>query len=1161
MKMKSNMKKFLALFLSLSLVLAMFGDFAQVKAADSYTDVTLTGLNGGLSTVNDSNWVLHFTTTGYSGDSWESKYTGFTYEYDGDEYTTSYVDSDTDKLYCTIPVSDVPAGAVITIKAGEYPLTTSADTGINIVNDFQVVFVEDGPVHTKVIDPATVEIREGDATHIDISLKDANGNAISTGTEDTTWGYFLNPATRTGLRVDKASGKWSTIYTGVFVDGTPVDYEQACFKNYGAGLFYINGFNANAGTELIVKGFFTSASPSDWDSFNGNFFLKEIKFTFDGTNWSYVEGPIYTEYTGTPVLSAQNESYGTVSGFYFTSEDGAPYAEDWSLWYQPQAGDANGVFVGNTKYEIRLQKVNTNLWYANLTTDSNLTLAYGDVVTIKGAFETSSGEVVTFNEAKFQFNGKQFSEGTFTATDFTITGLAYSDIVYDTANSRWNMYFTLSTNIPGDADGTYYPYMTYDINGTEYTTHWFKSSSAHTVNGEKIYNLYVPITKLPETLEDEYVITIKAGASQGRQSGSNVARVDGINLTEDYQFTVGGDCEASAPAIDYTIGNGGDANGIYLSSNDAFPTIGWDYNLTKVGENDGIFVNGEATEVFIKKYEDGQYYVCLSDLDVVAQEGTIVMLKGAFTTARLNTVTFKTAKYIFTGGQWKTYTATVKIDSTDIWGDATGDGKLYSSDLVRVKRYLMKEAEEIGLYDADLNASGNIDEYDVNMVRRLLIDETYFRDGYNVKGVPTYEGDEEMRLTAYVAPEYNASTIAQALQDYADAGFTTILGEERVKYGEDNFDAYMQAAKEAGLDVLVQDVAIQLMGQGHEDHTYDVNVINRNFDALLKYENFRGLYMGDEPRISQLSTYSKVLTALNSLNAEHGKDLFVSHLPTYTDEPLLWDDSSLSLDEKYTMYAQKYGELFGEFVYDFYPFRHSYKEILGYKYDEKDYMRDGWFNNLTLAAKTAKGKYDAGITVQSYSEALNAKDHYRDVNEADISFQVYSSLAYGMKSISYFTYDEHWDSNVGTTNCMIYNGQKTGIYTGVKNVNTEIKKFDHVMLKFNWQGTIGIEGNNSDGIMNYVADYTSPRISSYSATNDAIIGCLKDLNGYDGFMLVNSTDPSDKKTATVSVTFNDATRAKVYIDGVENDVELTNGAYSAELAPGQGIFVIPYIAE
>ena len=97
--------------------------------------------------------------------------------------------------------------------------------------------------------------------------------------------------------------------------------------------------------------------------------------------------------------------------------------------------------------------------------------------------------------------------------------------------------------------------------------------------------------------------------------------------------------------------------------------------------------------------------------------------------------------------------------------------------------------------------------------------------------------------------------------------------------------------------------------------------------------------------------------------------------------------------------------------------------------------------------------------------------------------------------------------------------------------------------------------------MNYVADYTSPRISSYSATNDAIIGCLKDLNGYDGFMLVNSTDPSDKKTATVSVTFNDATRAKVYIDGVENDVELTNGAYSAELAPGQGIFVIPYIAE
>lgn len=224
-------------------------------------------------------------------------------------------------------------------------------------------------------------------------------------------------------------------------------------------------------------------------------------------------------------------------------------------------------------------------------------------------------------------------------------------------------------------------------------------------------------------------------------------------------------------------------------------------------------------------------------------------------------------------------------------------------------------------------------------------------------------------------------------------------------------------------------------------------------------------------------------------------------------------------------------------------------------------MREEWFYNLSLAATASKGKVPAGITVQSYAENLNSSDHYRSVTEADISFQVYSALAYGMKSISYFTYDEHWDSNVGTTDCMIYNGQKTGIYTAVQKVNKEIKAIDHIMLNFNWQGTIGFAKDNSDSIMNHVAAYTSKRISTSSATNDAIIGCLKDLNGYDGFMLVNATDPSDNKSATVDVTFNDADHAKVYIDGVESIVELTNGAYSATLAPGEGIFVIPYIAE
>jgi len=141
-----------------------------------------------------------------------------------------------------------------------------------------------------------------------------------------------------------------------------------------------------------------------------------------------------------------------------------------------------------------------------------------------------------------------------------------------------------------------------------------------------------------------------------------------------------------------------------------------------------------------------------------------------------------------------------------------------------------------------------------------------------------------------------------------------------------------------------------------------------------------------------------------------------------------------------------------------------------------------------------------------------------------------------------------------------YNGEKTDVYYAVQNVNQEIKAFDNVLLNFNWQGTVGITGNNTNGIMNYVDAYTSKRISAYSASDDAIIGCLKDGNGYDGFMLVNSTDPSANVTETISVTFKNADHAKVFVNGVESVVELDNGTYNATLTPGQGIFVIPYIA-
>ena len=79
-----------------------------------------------------------------------------------------------------------------------------------------------------------------------------------------------------------------------------------------------------------------------------------------------------------------------------------------------------------------------------------------------------------------------------------------------------------------------------------------------------------------------------------------------------------------------------------------------------------------------------------------------------------------------------------------------------------------------------------------------------------------------------------------------------------------------------------------------------------------------------------------------------------------------------------------------------------------------------------------------------------------------------------------------------------------------------------------------------------LTDANNGVLSSYSSTDDAIIGCFtKDaLNGY---MVVNFNDPAAVTgNNTVNLTFAGCTRARVYtcVDGVLTSqlVELTNGA-------------------
>ena len=119
-------------------------------------------------------------------------------------------------------------------------------------------------------------------------------------------------------------------------------------------------------------------------------------------------------------------------------------------------------------------------------------------------------------------------------------------------------------------------------------------------------------------------------------------------------------------------------------------------------------------------------------------------------------------------------------------------------------------------------------------------------------------------------------------------------------------------------------------------------------------------------------------------------------------------------------------------------------------------------------------------------------------------------------------------------------------------VNAEVDKLAPVFKSFTWKGTLDIEAGSSASTL------LSKRLTSASATGArTFIGCMKDADGFDGYMIANASGPRANKTATVTLTFANATHALVYGGGEPQTVALTDGVCKVTVDAGDGIFVIP----
>ncbi len=540
-------------------------------------------------------------------------------------------------------------------------------------------------------------------------------------------------------------------------------------------------------------------------------------------------------------------------------------------------------------------------------------------------------------------------------------------------------------------------------------------------------------------------------------------------------------------------------------------------------------------------------------------------------------------------------------------GVFTQDGKKYlcAPDALIAGKTKLQDSDVIRIREELLDRGSSPETY----VPVYLVDEEMELAGY--QGPREISQDRRFDANGNLRTDYTKTSFLtdQYFQWYKDAGFNTLVAEGDAPFNSEsenglksapgywtNLVNYMNMAAKYDLDVYVtssltnaylKDLTVSTATNSGSETTFDPDYANMEADlremltgegsshagtGLLSFKNFKGVMLADELYERWLPNYLNA----NQVLAAIDPDIEVTSAALSSNAVGMKDDIGNLITSDYETYATKYASysMNKNFVYDYYPYQGDATKTWNwgyqYTYDVAN-AKTGtdWLDKLEASAVRAQANgWTTGVALQSFAMDNHAsKKVFRSPeNKDDIGFQVYTALAYGMKNFNYFTFWEHKDQSptgeVHTDAMVVFdendNPKRTGIYYAVQAVNNEITQFDHVFLDYDWKSTINV---GSSSLFSSLTQGSSSRITNKTSTNPAIIGCMyDDQKGLDGFWIVNATTPEEDKSNTVTVTFDNATRAMVYNPAANvygEVVDLTNGTYTANLGSGEGQFVIP----
>ncbi len=222
----------------------------------------------------------------------------------------------------------------------------------------------------------------------------------------------------------------------------------------------------------------------------------------------------------------------------------------------------------------------------------------------------------------------------------------------------------------------------------------------------------------------------------------------------------------------------------------------------------------------------------------------------------------------------------------------------------------------------------------------------------------------------------------------------------------------------------------------------------------------------------------------------------------------------------------------------------------------------------------------------------------KKLTEQDMRIQVYTSLCFGVKSLSWFTYAPMYWMGGGygeevayspiLSSCIDFYNEKMPQYDWVQKVNGEVLALDNVYLNFDWKNISWLPAKDGKANSEYESvmkdmfmydlnndpDIEEPMLikniaktktlkSAESTGSDVLVGIFEDENKNEGFMLTAFSDYSTEapfeyeNSAKVDIEFDYANKVYVINNGKKSIENVKDNKLSLDVKVGDGVFIIP----